>query len=231
MLQMVVLAGGLGTRLGSLGETTPKSLIRIQGIPFIELQLDLFEAQGIERVLYLVGHLGESIIRHFSGDNYKGMSISFSREPENMLLGTGGALKWAEGLLEEDYFLTYGDSFLPIDYSSVENHYFSNGSFPVMTVFRNSNNFDKSNLTIENGRVVEYSKLGEKEYNYIDYGLSVLNKNNLADFERGMKFDLEVLITKLISSGSLLAYEVFERFYEIGTKQGICSLEDYFDAK
>jgi len=230
MLQMVILSGGLATRLGSLARHIPKYLIPVKGKPFLEWQIELLQRAGFEHVLLLIGHLGKQIEEYVASRRFSGLEIIFGREPEGQLLGTGGALKWSEAKLEKEFFLMYGDSYLPIDYRRVEKFYFDKGHRPVMTVYRNEGKFDKSNVAIAEGKVIDYRKSGDLcDFKYIDYGLLVLQRQSLANHVCGEKFDLMILLQDLISRERLLAYEVEQRFYQTGTVSGIKEMEGFLD--
>ena len=231
MLQIAILAGGLATRLEHLTKTSPKSLLPLNGEPFLAHQLELLHRQGIRKVLLLVGHLGNLIRDFITRADLPDLEIGFSAEPEGRLLGTGGALKWAETSLDDDFFVMYGDSYLPINYGLVERFYFDSGKSPVMTVFRNNDRYDQSNVEIEGGKIVYYGKKEKRSLEYIDYGLMVLNKRCLSDFRKGEIFDLQSVLKSLVVRRQLLAYEVFERFWEIGSLSGIKELEEHLSGK
>lgn len=116
-MQAVILAGGLGTRLGSLTAQTPKPLVPVAGVPYLEHQLRLLACQSIRDVLLLTGYLGQTIEDRFGDGGPLGLSIRYSREPSP--LGTGGALRLAAPLIVDPFLLIYGDSYLPIDYREV----------------------------------------------------------------------------------------------------------------
>src|SRR5262245_12440836 len=119
MLPAAILAGGLATRLRPITEKIPKALIEINGEPFLAHQLRLLRGNGIERVVICAGYLGEQI-RGFAGNgNRFQLHIDYSFDGP-VLLGTGGALRRALGLLGPAFFVIYGDSYLTCDYAAVE---------------------------------------------------------------------------------------------------------------
>ncbi len=229
MLQAVILAGGLATRLGPLSQNTPKSLVTVAGRPFLAWQLELLRQAGIERVLLLIGYLGEMIEQYLAEHPVPGLQIDFGREPESQLLGTGGALRWSYDLLEDEFFLLYGDSYLPIEYRQVERFFLEHGRQPVMTVYCNEDRYDRSNVALSEGRVVEYRKGGLGEFRYIDYGLLVLGRSLIGNYPARQPFDLQLPLHELVRRGDLLACEVRCRFWEIGTVSGIRDLEGYLN--
>ncbi len=227
----VILAGGKGTRISGIHSQTPKSLIPIAGIPFVDRQLTLLSRQGITDILLLLGHLGESI-QNFVGDGSRwNIKISTAHEV-NSLLGTAGALRNAldQGKLPSHFFLLYGDSYLPISFAPIEDKFLTVGKLGLMTVYQNKNKILKSNVSISGDRVIGYDKAAD-EYEYIDYGLSILSRNAVERHVKpGQTTDLGMLFQKMISENELTCFEVKERFYEIGSEEGIRELTQYLES-
>ncbi|MEO8902487.1 MAG: NTP transferase domain-containing protein, partial [Polyangiaceae bacterium] len=118
-MQAVILAGGLGTRLGARTRDLPKALLPIAGRPFLAWLLEALQRSGYSQVVLCIGHHGEQI-RDFLGEGQPfGLDVAYSKDGER-LLGTGGAIRQAltRGLLEESFLVTYGDSYLPFDYAA-----------------------------------------------------------------------------------------------------------------
>lgn len=218
---MVILAGGLGTRLRPLTSEVPKSLIPIGGKPFLHHQIDLLKRQGIRDIVLCVAHLGEQVKDYFADGSWLGVRIRYSEE-EGRLLGTAGAIKNAEPLLSDDFFLMYGDSYLMIDYREVMRYFRRFDRLGLMVVWRNVDRFERSNVMVEGNLVTVYNK-DQKSPGmvYINYGLSVLRKEALAFVPPGRPFSQEDFYQILIDQGELLAFEVRQRFYEIGSPEGL----------
>ncbi len=227
MLSVAILAGGLATRLRPVTETIPKSLIQVAGKPFICHQLDYLRQQGVNSVVLCIGFLGE-MIHEVVGDGSR-WDIHISYSPDGpSLLGTGGALRQALPLLGEHFFILYGDSYLPIDFSDVEKTYAASGKKGLMTILRNQNQWDKSNVEFDAGQIIEYNKtVIRPQMHYIDYGLGILQSTLLQAYPTGQSFDLSKVYNDLSLAGELAGYEVFERFYEIGSHQGIADTQAY----
>lgn len=227
MLPVVILAGGLATRLRPITQTIPKALIEVAGKPFVAHQLQYLHRQGIDTVILCIGYLGE-MIQEFIGDGSRwGLRVSYSLDGP-ALLGTGGAIKKALPMLGEKFFILYGDSYLPIDYANVQKAFFDSGQLGLMTIFKNKNQWDRSNVQFERGKLIEYNK---KDINprmrYIDYGLGVLQARALESYPNNEPFDLYKVYNKLSVEQQLFGHEVFERFYEIGSIQGISDAQTY----
>jgi len=221
---VAILAGGLGTRLYPLTERLPKALIEINGEPFLAHQLRLLRAHGIHRVVLCIGQHGERI-REFAGDGARfGLDIDYSRDGP-ALLGTAGAVRNALPLLGDAFFVMYGDSYLPCSYRDVEQAFRAAGQPGLMTVYRNEGRWDVSNVEFAGGHILAYDKKNRTpRMQHIDYGLGVFSR---AAFEDAPHADLAEVYRDLLSRRQLAAFEVHERFYEIGSFEGIAELSRY----
>ena len=228
MYSVAILAGGLASRLGEITKKLPKSLVVVSGKPFIFHQLEILKSQGIKNVVLCVGHLGE-MIEHTVGDGHNfNLNIKYSYDGDKQL-GTGGSIKKALHLLDSSFFVLYGDSLLPTNFEKVQQAYDAK-KLGLMTIIKNDNAWDVSNVLYNDGKLIEYNKLNPKpNMKYIDYGLSILNKNAFDYFLNQQVFDLSDLFVLLSSKGELSAFEVYDRFYEIGSKKGIQETEDYLN--
>jgi NDP-sugar pyrophosphorylase family protein len=227
MLPVAILAGGLATRLGPLTESVPKALVPICGEPFLAHQLRLLRRKGIERVVLCVGHRGAQI-REFAGDGRAyGLRVEYSFDGPT-LLGTAGALKKAAPQLGDEFFVLYGDSYLPCDYAAVEEAFHGCGKSALMTVFRNEGQWDYSNVEFSEGEIRAYDKDHRASaMRHIDYGLGVVRREPFDALAEGQPADLAGLYQDLLRRGQLAGYELAARFYEIGSAQGIRDLEEF----
>jgi NDP-sugar pyrophosphorylase family protein len=222
---VAILAGGLATRLRPITEKIPKSLVAVAGEPFLAHQLRLLQARGLRRAVLCVGHLGEMVERDFSDGAAFGVELRYSFDGPK-LLGTGGALRQALPLLGDEFFVLYGDSYLPIDYAAVLAAFRASGQPGLMTVFRNDGAWDTSNVHFADGRILCYDKRERSpEMRHIDYGLSVFRAEVFAAHPAGEAFDLSAVQRELAAKEALAGHEVFSRFYEIGSHAGLAELE------
>lgn len=218
---VAILAGGLATRLRPLTETIPKSLIQIGGDYFISHQLRYLHRQGISRVVLCLGYLGDQIKALIGDGSFYGLNVSYSWDGPG-LLGTGGALKQALPLLGQAFFVLYGDSYLPIQFNAVEHYFRQCGKKALMTVYKNKNQGDQSNVIFHQNLVIEYNKhQPQPAMDYIDYGLTLLTASLLENYPADSFFDLACLFHELAQNKELAGYEVFEPFYEIGSWHGL----------
>jgi NDP-sugar pyrophosphorylase family protein len=227
MLPVAILAGGLATRLRPLTENIPKSLVEINGEPFVWHQLRQLRANGIERVVLCVSYLGEQVRESVGDGRDFGLHVDYSFDGP-ILLGTAGALKLASPLLGESFFVLYGDSYLPIDLGAVEAAFLASGKSGLMTVYPNHGQWDSSNVEFVGGEIVTYNKrVRTARMRHIDYGLGVLNAAAMTRVPSGMHCDLAALYQELLAAGELAAFEAPHRFYEIGSFSGIEELSAY----
>jgi NDP-sugar pyrophosphorylase family protein len=225
MPPLALLAGGLATRMRPLTEKIPKSMLDVAGEPFIAHQLRLFRRKGIGRVVICAGYLGE-MMQDFVGDGARfGLSVGYSFDGEP-LLGTGGALLKARPQLGETFMVTYGDSWLDTDYAAVANCFAQGGQKALMTVFRNADAWDSSNVEFDGRRIVAYSKREKTpRMQFIDWGLGMIGPGAFAGWEDVERFDLADLYGRLVAEGQLMGLEVKERFYEIGSHAGLAETD------
>ena len=230
MLPVAILAGGLATRLRPITETVPKSLVDVAGRPFISWQLDHLKSQGADRVVLCVGHLGDRI-QDFVGDGTRfGLRVAYSFDGP-ALAGTGGAVRNALPLLGTAFFVFYGDSYLPIDFNEVERAFVDSMKPALMTVLRNEDKWDRSNVLFQNGVIVEYNKrVTRPGMAHIDYGLSVLRATAFLGCTNDA-FDLAEIFHRMSLSGELAGHEVTKRFYEIGSHDGLRQTTDFLSSQ
>ena len=231
MLPVAILAGGLATRLRPITETIPKALVEVAGRPFVTWQLRYLQTQGVSRVILCVGYLGEQIATVVGDGSRYGVRVEYVFDGPR-LLGTGGALRRAAPMLGHAFFVLYGDSFLPVTFSEVEKAFFSAGKPALMTVLRNRDLWDKSNVCFEEGVIVEYNKRAPRpEMQHIDYGLGVVSDGMLMRHADGEVFDLADIYHQLSMTGDLAGFEVRERFYEMGSPDGLAETEAYLQTR
>lgn len=229
-IPVAILAGGLATRLRPITEKTPKSLVLVAGRPFLTHQLEMLHAQGIRKAVLCIGFLGEMIRREF-GNEACGVQLEYSFDGEK-LLGTGGALKRALPKLSEEFFVLYGDSYLPINYEPIAEFFHRCGKPGLMTVYHNEGLYDTSNVVFADGEIKVYDKkVHLPEMKHIDYGLSLFKAGVFDGYSAEEKFDLAEVMDKLVREKQLAGCEVPERFYEIGSPAGLAELEELLAKK
>ena len=228
-MQCVILAGGLATRMRPLTDAVPKALLPVAGRPFIDHQLEWLVRHDVARVVLSIGYRGEMLRAHVGDGARFGLVVSYVDEGAN-LRGTAGALRLAlsQGALEDAFLVTYGDSFLPIAFAPVWQAFQSSGLPALMTVLHNRGEWERSNAKYEGGRVLVYDKQGGGDLEFVDYGLSAF-EHRLFEADSREVFDLATLLHDLSLGGSLAGFEVQERFYEIGSPEGLSGFQRYLE--
>ncbi len=228
-MQLVILCGGLATRLGARAARTPKLLVEVAGVPFAARVLPRHASSGFTEVVLCVGHLGGAI-RSFVGDGSRfGLRATYSDEGP-VPLGTWGALRHAAPLLADRFVVTYGDSLLSADVGdtlrALERAPWADGA---MMVWRNRDEVEPSNVRFAGHRVLSYGRdRGTPAPDAIDYGATALQRDVVLDLEVGATASLGTLLSRLASVGRLAALEVPSRFYEIGSLAGLAEAEALF---
>ena len=212
-------------------KTIPKALVPVAGRPFIQWQLEYLRDQGVSRVVLCTGYRSNQIEKTVGNGSQLGIVVDYSHDGTT-LLGTGGALGKALPLLGPKFFVLYGDSFLPVNFSRVEQAYNDSDRPGLMTVYRNEGELDTNNADFKDGLVLEYNKAKPRQdMVYIDYGLGVLSKSVVEKFYQEKIFDLGTIYEALANTQQLAGFEVFERFYEIGSPDGLAQTEEFLRSK
>ena len=230
-LPVAILAGGLATRLWPITERIPKSLVEVAGRPFAEHQLGLLREHDITDIVFLVGHLGEMVQDALGDGSRWGVRLRyvFDGSPPR---GTGGAIRNALPELGSSFLVLYGDSFLECDYAAIERSFIESGKAGLMTVCRNENQWDRSNVLFAGGRITRYDKqIQTADMRHIDYGLGALHQSGFDGRGENDAFDLAAIYQELLAKGELAGFEVPDRFYEIGSPAGLEETRTHLIAK
>ncbi|MGD1052206.1 MAG: sugar phosphate nucleotidyltransferase [Candidatus Dormibacteria bacterium] len=235
-LPVVILAGGLATRMRPATETVPKALLQVNGRPFADIQLAWLRSLGITDVVYSIGYLGDSIVRHVGDGGQFGLRVRYAADGEQPL-GTGGALRAVidAGAVPECFGVINGDSYLSLDLPRVEAAFAESGCPALMTVMHNRNRWEASNVVYQAGRVIAYDKTRPQTWHdrmeWIDYGFAIVSREAITDrVASGASADLSDLMRDLSLAGRLAGVEVAERFYEIGSPRGLADLERHLSS-
>jgi NDP-sugar pyrophosphorylase family protein len=210
----------MATRLGALAKDTPKALLDVGGRPFIDWQLEQLAREGVQEAVLCLGHMAESIEKHVGDGTKWGLKVHYSYDGPKAL-GTGGALKQALGALGDPFFVLYADSWLQAPWGSMREAWSRGDCDGVMSVLRNGGRWDKSNVKFEGGWVRAYDKKHPgPDFEWIDYGLNLFGQRAFQRLDKDA-FDLGELQGLLAQQGRLRGCEAAQRFYEIGTPEGL----------
>ncbi len=228
-LPVAILAGGLAIRLRPLTESVPKVLLEVAGKPFAVHQIELLQRHGLTEIVFCVGHLGEQVQVALGDGHSWGVNLHYSFD-DPVPLGTGGALRKALAQLGEAFLVMYGDTYLLCDFAAVERAFLASSKLGLMTVFRNNNLWDHSNILFREGCILRYDKQQHSpDMRHIDYGLGVLQASALDAYPDGMFTDLAMIYQDLLTRNQLAGFEVAQRFYEIGSYAGLRETQQYLN--
>lgn len=227
LMQAVVLAGGLATRMRPQTLALPKAMLEVAGRPFVDWQLERLARCGFRDVVMCIAYLGEQIRAHVGDGSRHGVRVSWS-EDGGKLLGTAGAVRAALPYLAPTFLVTYGDSYLPFDYAEplrlLEAHGDCDG---VMAVYKNDGKWDASNVVTDGVWVLRYEKgvHDDAAFNHIDYGATALKRAVIEGLPPAEPRGLDTLTRELAARKRLRACVAHERFFEIGSPQGLADLD------
>jgi NDP-sugar pyrophosphorylase family protein len=229
-MQAVVLAGGLATRMRPRTLTIPKSMLEVAGRPFVDWQLEKLKACGYDDVVLCVAFLAEQVREHVGDGKRFGLQVRYADEGPT-LLGTAGAIRNALEMLAPTFLVTYGDSYLPFDYGGPLRTLDSNADCDgVMSIFENRGAWDTSNVEPDAAGqwVVRYEKgRPDLKLPYIDYGALALRREVIAALPAGQPSGLDAIQTSLARLKRLRAVVARDRFFEIGSPEGLSTLDQW----
>jgi NDP-sugar pyrophosphorylase family protein len=226
VLPVAILAGGLGTRIQSVSRGLPKSLIEFNGKPFLEWQLQLLEKNKCKAVVICVGYKSDLIKNYLEGRPKSKLDIRLSHDGKYNL-GTGGALIKARKYLGDAFLVLYGDSYLTVNFQEVSEYFLRLGNSGLLTVLKNNLNFERSNVYFRDKLVLQYDKNNpSNKMEYIDYGLSAFKSDAFTEFSATKRLDLSTILSQLAIQKQLAGYEVYDRYYEVGSIQGFKDFQE-----
>ena len=199
-------------------------MLPVRGKPFLHYQLDLLRAYGIRRVVLLVAYLGEQIKKHFGDGAGLGLHLTYSHEPAP--LGTGGALKNAEALLDEEFLLLNGDTYLAIDYAALGQEFRASKVMAMIVAYENLDARVPSNLALSADRsVAAYRKRDPRGLTHVDAGVIALRREVLGGIPAARSCSLEEeIFPRLIERGQMKAWVTREPFFDMGSPAGLEAL-------
>jgi len=227
--QAVILAGGLGTRLGEITRRVPKPLVPFGGVPFLAYLLRLLRSQGFERVLLLLGYKAEMIIEYCGDGSRFGLAIDTSVGPVED--ETGRRLKRAEAQLDPVFLLLYCDNYWPLPLQRLWQAFLDKPQAAAqVTVYRNRDGFTRDNLRVSaQGFVETYDRQRRRPgLAGVDIGFVLLRREalDLLPAEANCSFEAEVY-PQLAARGALAAFETDHRYYSVSTPERLPETERF----
>jgi len=207
-------------------ETVPKALLEVANRPFIDWQLELLARSGATEVVMCIAYLADMIRDHVGDGSRYGLRMVYVEDPE--LLGTAGAVRGALPHLADVFVVTYGDSYLPFDYGELVRILREHDDCDaVMSVYKNEGKWEVSNVETDGKWVLRYDKTARApEFDHVDYGALAFRRSVIEALPPG-KLGLDVVQRDLAAARRLRACVARERFYEIGSPNGLAELDAY----
>lgn len=227
-MQVVILAGGRGTRLVPMTDQIPKPMVPILDRPFLQYELHLLKLQGYCDILILTGYLGEVIEKYFKDGAALGLRIAYSHEETP--LGTGGALKLAENKISGDFILMNGDTLFPFDLHALIDLFHRQNKMGVIAVSKDPSCQSAFNITVDKEGLVEkyHKKPPLAGADYASGGIGVFKHDLLSLIPSGRPCSLEEDIYDiLIRNHDLTAYVAPGPFYDMGTPERLKRIQEF----
>jgi NDP-sugar pyrophosphorylase family protein len=237
-IPVIILAGGLGTRLRSIVSDRPKGLAPIGSRPFLEIQIELLRRQGAKRFVLCVAHFADMIQNYFGDGREWGARIDYSMEGE-LLLGTGGALKTAERFFAPRALVLNGDTFFDLDYRRLvqrhlEEHHHA-GALATLALARALDYSRYGNVVLDDsGQYLrgfeEKPERREGEPGWLSAGAYMIERELLDPLAADRPYSLErdVFPLALAAGRTLAALTSSQLFFDIGTPGGLRAFAEYY---
>lgn len=223
-MQAVILAGGLGTRLRPITNSIPKVMVKVNGKPFLQHQIEYLKEFGVDNLLILAAYLGDKIQDYFGDGSTFGLRVEYSFEKEPM--GTGGAIKNAKGKLEDSFMLLNGDTLLQINYKALIDYFLSENVIGLVVTYTNRSATFQNNVAVDFKNVVtNYNKKDPTGMTQVDAGVYVFKRDTTDLIPEGRVCSLEEeIFPMLITRRELIAYPNDQCFYDMGSFEGLEAL-------
>ena len=216
-IDVVVLCGGLGTRLREISPDLPKALIPFAGRPFIDILIESLLPFGFKRFILCVGHLREKLRANFSSRDYE---VVFSEEEEP--LGTGGALKNAASVIGSSLFLVMnGDSICPVDFSRFHSFHIQKGGIISLVLAEPQPGQDYGAIEVDdNQRIISFREKKEcQETMFVNGGIYLMRRDIFEHMPAAARFSLEYDFFPKIISGGCYGFRTDAEVIDIGTPE------------
>lgn len=215
------MSGGKGTRVSNYTNKLPKCLIQVKGKPFLFYQLKYLNKYKFKNVIVSTCYMSYKIKDYVKNNiNFLNVKIVDDIKP----LGTGGAIVKSLKYMKKNFFIIYGDSYLNFNLNKMINK----KSTAIMAIYKNNNKYDKSNVKFNDKDIIyDKNNSSNKKFDYIDYGVSYVNRKIFENLPKNKKFDLSIIFQNISKKKKLYGYAVAKRFYEIGSYKGIKDFKKY----
>jgi NDP-sugar pyrophosphorylase family protein len=232
-MQAIILAGGMGTRLGKFVNDKPKPFLKIGDNPFVRRIVDRLVKQGISDIIFCLGYKADKISEYFGDGSNWNINITYIVEDE--LKGTAGAIRGAlSSITGDDVIVLNGDSFCFFNLEMLVNCHKENSALMTLTLVK-TDEPDRYGLVDfdENGRIKNFQEKGRAKYGsaYINAGVYVINRSIIMQIDQKRSVSLEKEILPFNLDNKLFAYPLIDnRFVDIGTPESLEYASTFFDS-
>jgi MurNAc alpha-1-phosphate uridylyltransferase len=222
-LPVVILGGGLGTRLSALNGEIPKVLTELCKKPFLFWKIKQLENFGTKKIYLLLGKGSDYVLNWLATQDFDSEIVCLV--DGDKLLGTAGAIRKHSLRLPSQFILTYGDNLLLFNPHLYQGHLQGKNNTLFVTQLKSAQ--ECFNCLVRKDYVINYSKKFTHNFNMIDYGYSLLSLNAFDALSLDYASDLEIVFSKLAITGNLSAFEVNENYFDIGTPESYFETESW----
>lgn len=226
---VVIMAGGEGRRLRPLTETCPKPMLRLNGVPILELILNRFTSFGFDEFYFAVNYLRDQIVDHFGDGKAFGARISYLMEDKP--LGTAGALTLLPELEAENYLVTNGDLLTDMDFSLFSRYHTDQQAEATMAVRKIRHSLGFGLVKVDGTELVGIEEKPALSF-YVNAGIYLLSAEAVQRIPQDTAYDMPDLFSKLRAEGAPCSvYEVHGNWIDIGTPDKLSEADELLSAQ
>jgi len=227
---VVIMAGGLGTRLGELTKDTPKPMLKVGTKPMIEHIIDMFVSHGFTKFMFSVNYKAE-VIKEYFGDGSKfGIEVKYLEEKKR--LGTGGALSLIDIELDEPFFVTNGDVLSSLDYEKLLACHKEQNAMATMCIRKDSYQIPYGVIEVDEANNIKAMKEKPVKEFFINTGIYVLNPQVLSYVPKDEFFDLPSLFDVLnIEGENTKSFEITDYWIDMGKPSDYEKIKEKYEFK
>ena len=224
---VVIMAGGLGTRLGDLTKHIPKPMLEVGGKPMLLRIIEHFKSHGFGKFILCVNYKSEVIENYFGNGSLFGVEIKYTKE--NKRMGTAGALSLIDFKIEKPIFVVNGDVLTTVNFDDFLNFHTSQNADATMCIKRYSHEVPYACVEFDNSMNLKGVKEKPSYEYFINTGMYILNPDNISYLKKDEYFDMPSLFELLIDSKkNAKVFTIDEYWLDIGLKDDFKKAQEKF---